>query len=574
MPKRKSPETLRSHAWFGSQSAECSDGDLRGFSHRSRMSQLGYDPKEYQGRPIIGILNTWNDIMSCHQHFKQRVDDIKRGVLQAGGLALEIPVMALSEPFQKPSTMLYRNLLSLEAEEIMRSYPVDGVVLMAGCDKTTPALVMAAANVDIPTIVMPAGPMLTGSFRGEPAGSGTDKVRWYNEYKAQNISAEQWMEFEQSIARSPGHCMTMGTASTMTAVSEVLGLTLPGASSIPAVDSRHAKMAAETGRRIVDMTWSDICPSDIITEKSMHNAVVTVLSLGGSTNAVIHLTAIARRFGIELPIDRFNDLSWRTPILANLKPHGKYVMEDFFQAGGLPALLQEIKDLLHTDQLTCNGRTLGENIAGNKIWNTDVIRSRSNAVSDQGGIVVLYGNLAPRGAVIKTSAVSEHFYFHRGHALVFENNEDLKNRINDPDLPVNADTVLILKNSGPVGGPGMPEWGHIPIPEKLLKQGIRDMVRISDARMSGTSFGTCVLHVCPESAIGGPLAAVKNGDLIELDIHAKKISLLISDEEMSNRLLSSPTIMPGISGYMQLYRDHVLQADEGCDFDFLSQRLP
>jgi dihydroxy-acid dehydratase len=563
MTTRKRPEDLRSHRWFGKS-------DMRGFGHHSRIAQMGYSRADYQGRPVIAIVNTWSDINQCHAHFRQRAEEVKRGVLQAGGFPLEMPALALAEVFQKPTTMMYRNFLAMETEELLRSYPADGCVLMGGCDKTTPALLMGAISMNLPAIFMPAGPMLAGHWRDQILGSGSDVWKYWAEKRAGNLTDEQWLGIEESIARSPGTCMTMGTASTMTSATEAMGFTLPGASSIPAADSRHGRMAAETGRRIVDMVWEDLKPGDILTAAAVDNAITTILALGGSTNAVVHMVAVARRAGVPLLIDRFDALSRRTPLVANLRPAGKYLMEDFFYAGGLRALLLGIADLLALEARTVNGKTLGENIAGAEVFNGDVILPREKALVASGSLAVLRGNLAPDGAVIKPAAAEPHLLRHTGPAVVFADYNDMAARIDDPALPVTKDSVLVLKHAGPQGAPGMPEWGQLPIPKKLLAQGVRDMVRISDARMSGTSYGACVLHVAPESYVGGPLALVQDGDPIELDVPARRIELKVSAEELARRRAAWKAPPPRYErGFGALYQQHIRQANEGCDFDFL-----
>ncbi len=566
--RRKKPEELRSHRWYGTT-------DLRSFGHRSRTAQMGYDRSDYAGKPVIAIINTWSEINPCHTHFRQRAEEVKRGVWQAGGFPVEMPAISLSEPFQKPTTMLYRNLLAMETEELLRSYPADGCVLMGGCDKTTPALVMGALSMNLPAIFLPAGPMLRGDFRGEFLGSGSDTWKYWAELRAGNISEHDWQGVEQGIARSPGHCMTMGTASTMTSAIEALGLTLPGAASIPAADSRHAQMAALTGKRIVEMAWEDLKPSEIATGNAFDNAVTTVLALGGSTNSIVHLVALARRAGVALDVDRFDALARKTPVLANVRPSGKYLMEDFFYAGGLRALIAALGDLIDGSALTVNGRTLGENVADAKTWNDDVIRPRANPLVACDGLAVLKGSLAPQGAVIKPAAMEARLQKHTGRAVVFKNYEDLAARIDDDALDIDADSVIVLQNAGPQGAPGMPEWGQLPIPKKLLKQGVRDMVRISDARMSGTSYGACVLHVTPESFVGGPLALVKDGDRIAMDIPARRIDLLVDDGEMARRRAAwKPGKAHFTRGFGTLYLKHVTQADKGCDFDFLEAGAP
>jgi dihydroxy-acid dehydratase len=566
MTRRKKPEELRSHRWYGVN-------DMRSFGHRSRTSQMGYTRADYAGKPVIAIVNTWSDINPCHSHFKQRVEEVKRGIWQAGGFPVEMPAITLSEPFQKPTTMLYRNLLAMECEELLRSYPADGAVLMGGCDKTTPALVMGAISMNLPAIFMPAGPMLRGDYRGGFLGSGSDVWKYWAELRAGTITQGDWEEIETSIARSPGHCMTMGTASTMTSATEAMGLTLAGAASIPAPDSRHAHMAENTGRRIVDMVWEDLKPSDILTAGSFDNAIATVLALSGSTNAAVHLIAMARRAGVHLTLERFDELSRRTPVLCNLRPSGKYLMEDFYYAGGLRALMANLGELLDLKQRTVENRTLGEAIAGAKTFNDDVIRTRANALVPDTGLAVLRGNLAPDGAVIKPAAAEQHLLVHTGRAVVFDDYNDLAARIDDDALDVDKDSVIVLRNAGPQGAPGMPEWGQLPIPKKLLAQGVRDMVRISDARMSGTSYGACVLHVAPESYVGGPLALVKTGDTITLDVPARKLHLHVDDAELARRRAAWKTPPPRFDrGFGALYQKHIRQANDGCDFDFLEAR--
>jgi len=566
---RKKPEDLRSYRWYGAH-------DLRAFGHRSRTAQMGYDRSDYAGKPVIAIINTWSDINSCHTHFKQRVEEVKRGVWQAGGFPVEMPAMSLAEVMQKPTTMMYRNFLAMETEELLRSYPADGAVLMGGCDKTTPAIVMGAISMNLPAIYMPAGPMLSGHWRDQTLGSGSDTWKYWAELRAGNITERDWNEIEDGIARSPGTCMTMGTAATMMSITEALGLALPGASSIPAPDSNHAKMATLCGKRAVEMVWEDLKPRDILSAKSFDNAIVTLMAMGGSTNALIHLVAMAGRAGIKLPLERYNEFSAKTPLLANVRPSGdKYLMEDFYYAGGLRALLAELKDLLDLDCRTVNGKTLGENLAGARIYNEDVIRPRSRPLKAAGGLVVVRGNLAPNGAVIKAAAATPRLLKHTGKAVVFEDYNDMAARIDGDDLAVDADSVLVLRNAGPLGGPGMPEWGMLPVPKKLLKQGVRDMVRISDARMSGTSYGTCVLHVAPESFVGGPLALVKNGDLIELDVERRELNLKVDAAELARRKGAWRTPAGKFArGYGAIFSRHIKQADEGCDFDFLEGTAP
>jgi dihydroxy-acid dehydratase len=546
---------------------------MRTFNHRSRMAQMGWEADDYRGKPVIAILNTWSEINPCHTHFKQRVEEIKRGVWQAGGFPLEMPAISLAEPFQKPSPLMYRNLLAIEAEELLRSYPCDGAVLMGGCDKTTPGLIMGAISMGLPFIYMPAGPMLNGNASGKTLGSGTDMFKGWQALRAGDIDNEQWEDLLGGIARSPGHCATMGTASTMTSCAEALGLTLPGAASIPAPDSRHAQMATHSGKRIVEMVWEDLVPSKILTDDAFDNAVTTVMALGGSTNALVHLIAMARRAGSTLDLERFDAVARTTPLIANIRPAGKYLMEDFFYAGGLRALLERIRGKLHTNALTVNGATLGENIAGAKVFNDDVILPLDKALYQDGSLAVLRGNLCPDGAVIKPAAAEPHLHKHSGKAVVFEDYPDLHKRIDDPALEVDETSVLVLKNAGPLGGPGMPEWGQLPIPKKLLQKGVRDMLRISDCRMSGTSFGACVLHVSPESFIGGPLALVRSGDVIEIDIPARRLDMKVSEAELDRRRKEWKAPPPRYTrGYGAIFAQNVTQANEGCDFAVLADR--
>ncbi|GLX03131.1 IlvD/Edd family dehydratase [Microbispora sp. NBRC 16548] len=550
-------EELRSHRWYGTDS-------LRSFSHRARTRQLGIAAEEHLGKPVVGILNTWSQLNPCHAHLRERAEDVRRGVWQAGGYPVELPVMAVGETFQKPTAMLYRNLLAMETEEVLRSYPVDAAVLMGGCDKTTPALVMGAISVDLPVVFVPCGPMLPGDWRGQRLGSGSDMWRYWAERRAGRLGDEQWAEIEEGIARSPGHCMTMGTASTMTSVAEVLGLTLPGAASIPAVLSAHTRMAAASGRLAVDLAWHGPRPSQVLDERAYHDAVTAVLALGGSTNAVIHLIAMARRSGVHLTLDDFDAASRRVPVLADVRPGGAFLMEDFHRAGGVPALLHRIANLLHLDRPTVGG----SGVMTREPYDDTVIRRRDDPVSPEGGLAVLRGNLAPGGAVIKHVAAEPRLLRHTGPAVVFEGHQDLLRRIDEVD--VTADSVLVLRGAGPKGGPGMPEHGMLPIPERLLKQGVRDMVRISDARMSGTSYGACVLHVAPESHVGGPLALVRDGDPITLDVEARRLTLEVPDEELDRRRRSWTPPPPRYTrGYGALHEAHILQADEGCDLDFM-----
>lgn len=563
MLKKKDSRELRSHRWFGAD-------NLRAFGHRSRARQMGYGPEDFAGKPVIAIVNTWSDLNPCHSHFKTRAEEVKRGVWQAGGFPVEIPAMSVTETYMKPSPMMYRNFLAMEVEEQLRSQPIDGAVLMGGCDKTTPGLLMGAISVNLPLIYFPAGPMLRGNWNGQTLGSGSDAWKYWAEKCAGNLSDAEWAEIEGGIARSPGHCMTMGTASTMTALTETLGLTLPGASSIPAVDANHPRLATACGRRIVGMVWEDLTPDRVLTESSFENAITADMAIGGSTNAIIHLIAIAGRAGFTLGLDKFDAISRRTPMVADIRPSGQYLMEDFYYAGGLRALLGQIRDLLHLDCATVSGHTLGQSIDGARVSNAEVIRSPERAVSEKGGTAVLFGNLAPNGAVIKTAAAEQRLLQHVGRAVVFKDYNDLSARIDDEALEVDETSILVLQNAGPLGGPGMPEWGMLPIPKKLLRRGVRDMVRISDARMSGTSYGACVLHVSPESYVGGPLALVRDGDLIELNVPNRELTLRVEEGELAARRIAWRAPAPRYGrGFGALYTKHVTQAHEGCDFDFL-----
>lgn len=565
---RKTPEQLRSHRWYGV-------ADLRSFGHRSRTKQMGYAEADWRGKPVIAILNTWSDLNPCHQHFRIRAEEVKRGVWQAGGFPLEIPALALPENFMKPTTMLYRNLLAMEVEEIARSQPFDGLVLMGGCDKTTPAMVMGALSMDLPCIFMPAGPMLRGHWNGHTLGSGSDTWKFWDELRAGTITEQDWQGVEDGIARSWGTCMTMGTASTMTAAVEALGLALPGSSSIPAPDSNHARMATACGRRIVEMVWDDQRPSGLLTAASFDNAVRVAMALGGSTNSIVHLIAMARRAGVGLDLDRFDLLSRETPLIANIRPSGQYLMEDFHYAGGLRALMARLGPLLDLECRTVAGVSLGEGIAGARVLNDEVILPLDRALRPEGGVAVLRGNLAPDGAVIKHSAADPRLLRHTGPAVVFDDYNDMAARIDDEALPVTADSVLVLRSAGPIGAPGMPEWGMLPLPKKLLRQGVRDMVRVSDSRMSGTSYGTCVLHVAPESAVGGPLALVRTGDLITLDVAARRISLDVPEAEIAARRAEWTPPPPRFArGFGLLHSQQVRQANEGCDYAVLEGTAP
>jgi dihydroxy-acid dehydratase len=568
-PRRIAARDLRSQRWFAPD-------DLRSFGHRSRLRQMGYAADEAEGRPVIAILNSWSDLSQCHTHFPERVAEVKRGVWQAGGFPVEIPVLAVSEMFMKPTAMFYRNLLALEVEEVLRSHPVDGAVLMGGCDKTVPGLLMGAITMDLPAIFLPAGPMLAGRHRNERLGSGTDVWKYWAQRQAGCLDACVWRQLEEGIARSPGTCMTMGTASTLASLVETLGLMLPGAATIPAVHSAHARMAAACGRRIVEMVWEDIKPSRILSSAAFDNAIVADMALAGSTNAIVHLLALAGRAGVPLTLERFDTLSRTTPVIANLRPAGEYLMEDFHDAGGVPALLSRLAPLLDLSCCpTVTGKTLGENIAAAEVIDDRVIRPLDQPIAKAGGTFVLRGNLAPDGCVIKPTAAEPRLLKHTGRAIVFDSYPDMKARIDDPATGITADDVLVLRNAGPRGAPGMPEWGMLPIPKPLLEQGVRDMVRISDARMSGTSYGTCVLHVAPESAVGGPLAVVRTGDMIALDVEARRIDLLVDAAEIARRLASWKPAEPRFTrGYGKLFVDEVTQADHGCDFRFLERGGP
>lgn len=555
---------LRSARWFAPD-------DLRSFGHRSRMMQLGYSEEDFAGKPVIGILNTWSELNTCHSHFPERVKDVKRGVLQAGGFPVEMPSLSVDESFTKPTSMLYRNMLAMETEEMIRSHPLDGVVLMGGCDKTTPGLVMGAISAGVPMIYLPAGPMLSGNYAGKTLGSGSDAWKYWDERRAGNVTGEEWSGVQGGIARSAGVCMTMGTASTMTAITDALGLTLPGASSIPAVDSAHLRMSAACGRRIVEMVAEDLTPNKILSAAAFRNAAIVAMATGCSTNAVVHLIAMARRAGVPMTLDELDALGRVTPLIANVRPSGKdYLMEDFYFAGGLRALMKQIESRLDCSALTVTGRSMGENLEGAKVYNDDVIRSLDNPVYAEGSLAVLRGNLCPDGAVIKPAASDPKFHVHEGPALVFDSYPEMKAAIDDENLDVTPDHVLVLRNAGPLGGPGFPEWGMLPIPKALIKKGHRDMVRISDARMSGTSYGACVLHVAPESFVGGPLALLKTGDIVRLDLPARRLDMLVSEEEIESRRAAWQPPAPRYErGYGYLFSKHVTQADEGCDFDFL-----
>jgi dihydroxy-acid dehydratase len=565
-PPKKHPDQLRSARWFAPD-------DLRSFGHRSRAMQMGYAPQDWAGKPVIAIVNTWSDINPCHTHFKQRVEDVKRGIFQAGGFPIELPAISLAEAFVRPSAMLYRNMLAMETEELIRSHPIDGAVLMGGCDKTTPGLLMGAISAGVPCIYLPAGPMLRGNWQGQALGSGSDAWKYWDERRAGQISDVQWLGIEGGIARSHGTCMTMGTAATMMGMAEALGMTLPGASSIPAPDANHPRMSAACGRRIVEMVWEDLTPAKLLTQNHFQNAITVAMAMGCSTNAIIHLVAMSRRAGAACTVglDDFDAASRKIPVIANIRPSGDtYLMEDFYYAGGMTALIKTLSDHLHLDAMTVNGLTLGENVAQAQVHNLDVIRPLDQPLYAEGALAVLRGNLAPAGAVIKPSACAPHLRQHTGPAMVFDSYPEMKAAVDDDHLDITAEHVLVLRNAGPQGGPGMPEWGQLPIPRKLLAQGVRDMVRLSDARMSGTSYGACILHVSPEAFIGGPLALVKNGDMITVDVPARRLHLEVSDEVLAQRRAQWQAPAPRYQrGYGWMFSRHILQADQGCDFDFL-----
>jgi L-arabonate dehydrase len=562
----KARKDLRSDEWFHSP-------DYYGFARRAWLRSEGLNRDVFDGKPVIGICNSWSELNNCNAHLREVANAVKRGVWEAGGVPLEFPTISLGEMFMRPTSMLFRNLMAMDVEESIRAYPLDAVVLLCGCDKTTPAQLMGAASADIPSIVVPGGPMLSGQWRDRRLGAGTDGRKLFDQYRAGNLSDEQWCEIESCIARTAGHCSVMGTASTMTSLAEALGMTLPGCASIPAVDSRRMAIAELSGRRAVDMVAENLTPSRILTRVAFENAITVCMALGGSTNAVVHLIAIAGRVGVDLKLEDFDRISRRTPFLTNVKPSGEYLMEDFFHAGGLPALIKEILPLLNTGALTVTGRTIEEDVAASDYRDERVIKSLAAPIHNEGGIAILGGNLCPNGAVVKQTAASPDLLQHRGRAYVFESRDQMRAEIDRDDLPVDRSTVLVMKNCGPKGAPGFPEWGQIPMPKKLLKQGVNDIVRISDARMSGTSFGTVVLHVAPESAVGGPLGGVRTGDEITLDVPGRRLTLEISADELRGRLAGFVPATPHYTrGYGKLFLDHVTQADQGCDFDFLAGR--
>ena len=562
-------QPLRSRNWFGRQ-------DLDGFAHRSWVKSEGFSDHVFDGRPVIGVANSWSELTNCNAHLRQVAEAVKRGVWSAGGFPLEFPTISLGEVLMKPTTMLFRNLMAMDVEECLRAYPLDAAVLLSGCDKTTPAMLMGAASADVPAIMVTGGPMLRGNWRQEELGSGTDLWRLWGERRAGRLTDEELCEAESCMSRSAGHCMVMGTASTMASMAETLGMTLPGNAAIPAPDSRRLQMAELAGRRAVEMASAGgPRPSAILTANAFDNAIRALMAIGGSTNAVIHLVALAGRVGVPLPLARFDELSRTTPFVLNVRPSGKYLMEDFFYAGGLPVVLRALLPLLDGAAPTVNGRSLADNVGDARNWNEDVIRPLGVPLAAEGGLAILHGNLCPGGAVIKVSAASPQLLTHRGRAVVFEDHADLHRRIDDPGVAIDETSVLVLKQAGPKGAPGMPEWGAAPVPARLLKKGVKDMVRISDARMSGTSYGTVVLHVAPESAVGGPLALVRDGDQIRLDVPRRTLTLEVDEAELGRRRAAWTPRPPHFSrGYGRLFLDHVLQADEGCDFDFLRGRTP
>jgi dihydroxy-acid dehydratase len=564
---RRNARVLRSASWFAPQ-------DIGGFIHRSALRAEGFSREAFEGRPVVGICNSWSELVNCNLHFRGLGEAVKRGVLQAGGIPLEFPTISLGENFMKPTTMLFRNLMAMDVEECIRAYPLDSVVLIAGCDKTVPAQLMGAASAGVPAIMLTGGPAEPGIYRGREIGVGTDLWRQADDLRAGRITAADFEEFEAAMTPSVGHCNELGSASTMAAIVEALGLALPGTAAIPAVDARRSVAAELTGRRAVALARERLTPDAILTAEAFDNAITTLMALGGSTNAVIHLLALAGRVGVPLTLERFDEIGRRTPVLANLRPSGEYLFEDFFYAGGVPALLKELAPLLHGETLTVTGRTISDEIADAQVTNSEVISPLDAPRTRDGGVAVLRGSLAPDGAILKLAAAAPHLFRHRGRAVVFEDVYDLAARVDDPALDVDDESVLVLKNAGPIGGPGMPEWGQLPIPQKLLRHGVTDLVRISDARMSGTAFGTVILHVAPEAAAGGPLAAVEDGDPIVLDVAERRLDLDVPAPELRRRLANTPAAPPKYRrGYGALFLEHVLQANEGCDFDFL-RKLP
>ncbi|HRG75472.1 MAG TPA: L-arabinonate dehydratase [Leptospiraceae bacterium] len=569
--KKVDIKDLRSQKWFAPDT-------IRAFAHRQRTQQSGFNREEFMGKPVIGIINTWSELSACHFHLRDRAESIKRGVWAAGGFPVELPAISVGEVIVKPTTMLYRNFLAMETEELLRSHPIDGAVLLGGCDKSTPALLMGALSMDIPTIFCPAGPMSSGKWHGVKVGAGTHTKKYWDELRLGKINKEDWIELEGAVTRSFGTCNTMGTASTMTSIADAMGFCIPGSSSIPAADSGHVRMASNCGKRIVEMVWEDLKPSNWLTKEHILNGVIVYLALGGSTNAAIHLIAMANRAGISLTLEEMGEAAKKIPVLANLFPSGVHLMDDFYFAGGLLSLMNKIKDHLYLD---CAGITVNswkEILEDRVCYDDDVIRDMDNPVvplSQGSTLTVLHGNLCPNGAVMKSSAADPKFRKHKGPAIVFDSPEEMAAQLDDPNLDVTEDSVLVLRNSGPVGAPGMPEWGNLPIPKKLLTKGIKDMVRISDSRMSGTHYGSCILHVAPESAIGGPLALLKTGDMVDLDMEAGTLNMLVSDEVLNTRKREwKPAYKKYDRSYTALYQQHVTQADKGCDFDFLEGNKP
>lgn len=558
---------LRSAKWFAGR-------DVPGFVHRSAMRASGFSRMAFEGRPIVGICNSWSEVVNCNMHFRGLADSVRRGVLAAGGFPLEFPTMSLGEQLMKPTTMLFRNLMAMDVEESIRAYPFDAVVLLGGCDKTVPAQLMGAASADVPAIVLTGGPAAPAVFRGKQLGVGTDLWEYIDDVRAGRMSMTDYEQLEAAAGPSRGHCPEMGTASTMATIVEGLGMTLPGTAAVPAMDSRRLQVAEECGARAVGLALEQLRPSHILTPEAFDNAITLMLAVGGSTNAIVHLLAIAGRVGVPLSLNRFHELSAQTPLVVNVRPAGQHLVEQVFHAGGIPAVMKSVESLLHTDALTVTGKTVSENLPASPATDTSVIAALGAPFQPPQGLAVVYGNLAPNGAVIKCSAATPELLVHQGPAVVFENMKDLLARFDDPDLDVTADSVLVLRNAGPRGAPGMPEWGQLPIPTKLLRQGVTDMVRISDARMSGTAYGTCVLHVSPESAAGGPLGLLRDGDVVTLDAHAGKLDVALTESQWAERRAERDQVTAPrpVRGYAAMYVDRVLQADRGCDFDFLVGR--
>jgi dihydroxy-acid dehydratase len=559
---------LKSAKWFGGQS-------VPGFVHRSAMRASGFSRMAFEGKPIVGICNSWSEVVNCNMHFRGMADAVRRGVLAAGGFPLEFPTISLGEQMMKPTTMLFRNLMAMDVEESIRAYPFDSVVLLGGCDKTVPAQLMGAASADVPSIVLTGGPASPAVFRGRQLGVGTDLWEYIDQVRAGTMSMDEYDKLEAAAGPSMGHCPEMGTASTMATLVEGLGMTLPGAAAVPAMDSRRLQVAEEIGARAVGLALEQLRPSQILTRDAFDNAITLMLAVGGSTNAIVHLLAIAGRAGVELDLERFHELSARTPLVVNVRPAGQHLVEHVFHAGGIPAVMKAVEPLLHTDAMTVTGKTIAAGLPSHAGDDASIIATLDSPFQDVQGLAVVRGNLAPDGAVIKCSAASPELLVHEGPAVVFDSMADMMERFDDPDLDVTADSVLVLRSAGPRGAPGMPEWGQLPIPSKLLRQGVTDMVRLSDARMSGTAYGTCVLHIAPEAAVGGPLALIRDGDIIALDAHTGTLEVRLTDDELARRKVEwTPPRRRRVRGYGALYVDHVLQADSGCDFDFLVGRSP